>query len=112
MAKSSLLVRTAPGATIQKSEDGRFLVCDSENHCLFTRSLYLAEQELDAWKADFCSLTQQLFVRSEGRSPLHLMLSFDLVGGCKPSETISTGGENLLAVNAVTGRTLNPILKG
>ena len=43
------------------------------------------------WKADFCSLTQQLFVRSEGRSPLHLMLSFDLVGGCKPSETISTG---------------------
>ena len=45
------------------------------------------------WKADFCSLTQQLFVRSEGRSPLHLMLSFDLVGGCKPSETISTGVE-------------------
>ena len=53
MAKSSLLVRTAHGATIQKSEDGRFLVCDSENYCLFTRSLYLAEQELDAMESGF-----------------------------------------------------------
>ena len=53
MAISNLLVRTAHGATIQKAEDGRFLVCDTDNYCLFTRSLYSAEQELEAMESGF-----------------------------------------------------------
>ena len=31
----------------KKIEAGKFLVCDSENVCFFTRSLYLAEEQLE-----------------------------------------------------------------
>ena len=68
MAKSNLLVRTAHGATIQKSEDGRFLVCDSDNYCLFTRSLYSAEQSWMQWKADSSFPIQRLFARLQPHS--------------------------------------------
>ena len=53
MAKSELVVETPHGASIHKTEDGNFMVCDGENHCRFTRSLYSAEQELDAIETGF-----------------------------------------------------------
>ncbi len=53
MAKSDFIVETPHGATIQRTDDGHFLVCDCENHCRFTWSLYSAEQELDAFETGF-----------------------------------------------------------
>ena len=52
MAQADLIVQTPRGSSIQKVETGKFLVCDSENVCFFTRSLYLAEEQLEgngAW---------------------------------------------------------------
>jgi len=46
MSHPELIVQTPRGSSIQKTEDGQFLVCDAENQCQFTRSLYLAEEEL------------------------------------------------------------------
>ena len=40
MAKSNLIVETPHGASIQKTEDGQFMVCDGENNCRITRTLY------------------------------------------------------------------------
>ena len=53
VAKSDLIVETPHGATIQRTEDGHFMVCDGENHCRITRSLYSAEQELDIIETGF-----------------------------------------------------------
>ena len=47
MAQADLIAQTPRGSSIQKIEAGKFLVCDSENVCFFTRSLYLAEEELE-----------------------------------------------------------------
>ena len=47
MAQADLIVQTPRGSSIQKIEVGKFLVCDSENVCCFTRSLYLAEEQLE-----------------------------------------------------------------
>ena len=45
---SSRLDRTDSARLIHpKIEAGKFLVCDSENVCFFTRSLYLAEEQLE-----------------------------------------------------------------
>ena len=46
MPHAELIVQTPRGSSIQKTEEGQFLVCDTENQCHFTRSLYLAEEEL------------------------------------------------------------------
>ena len=53
MANSDLIVETPHGASIQRTKDGHFMVCDGENHCRFTRSLYSAEQELGAFETGF-----------------------------------------------------------
>jgi len=47
MAQPDLIAQTPHGSSIQKVEAGKFLVCDSENFCFFTRSLYLAEEQLE-----------------------------------------------------------------
>ena len=47
MAQADLIAQTQRGSSIQKIETGKFLVCDSENVCFFTRSLYLAEEQLE-----------------------------------------------------------------
>ena len=46
MPPVSLIVQTPRGSSIQKTEEGQFLVCDAENQCQLTRSLYLAEEKL------------------------------------------------------------------
>ena len=46
MPPVDLIVQTPRGSSIQKTEEGQFLVCDAENHCNLTRSLYLAEEKL------------------------------------------------------------------
>ena len=46
MAQPDLIAQTPHGSSVQKIEAGKFLVCDSENICFFTRSLYLAEEQL------------------------------------------------------------------
>ena len=46
MAQADLIAQTPRGSSIQKIEAGKFLVCDRENMCFFTRSLYLAEEQL------------------------------------------------------------------
>ena len=48
-----VIAQTPRGSTIQKTGDGLFLVCNNENQCLFTRSLYLAEQELDGMEEGY-----------------------------------------------------------
>ena len=53
MTPSDLIVKTAHGATIQRTEDGQFLVCDCENHCSFTRNLYSAELALGVIESGF-----------------------------------------------------------
>ena len=53
MAKSNLSVETPHGASIHKTEDGQFKVCDGENNCRITRTLYLAEQELGVIETEF-----------------------------------------------------------
>ena len=47
MATEGLIVQTPRGSTIQRLDDGKFVVCDSENVCFFTRSIYLAEEQLE-----------------------------------------------------------------
>ncbi len=47
MASEDLIAQTPRGSSIQRIEDGQFLVCNSENLCFFTRSLYLAEEQLE-----------------------------------------------------------------
>jgi hypothetical protein len=47
MAQADMIARTPRGSSIQKIETGKFLVCDSANVCFFTRSLYLAEEQLE-----------------------------------------------------------------
>ena len=47
MAQAELIAQTPHASTIQKIEAGKFLVCDSENVCFFTGSLYLAEEQLE-----------------------------------------------------------------
>ena len=47
MASDGLIVQTPRGSTIQRLEDGKFVVCDCENVCSSTRSLYLAEEQLE-----------------------------------------------------------------
>ena len=47
MPQEELIVQTPRGSSIQKTEDGQFLVCNAENQCHFKRSLYLAEEELE-----------------------------------------------------------------
>ena len=53
MAKSNLIVETPHGASIHKTEDGQFKVCDGENNCRITRTLYSAEQELGVMETGF-----------------------------------------------------------
>lgn len=53
MLKADLIVQTPRGASIQKTEDGQFLVCDADNQCFFTRSLYLAEEELEGMELGY-----------------------------------------------------------
>ena len=53
MSADDVIAQTPRGSTIQKTSDGFFLVCNSENQCLFTRSLYLAEQELDGMEEGY-----------------------------------------------------------
>ena len=53
MAKSNLIIETPHGASIQKTEDGQFMVCDGENNCRITRTLYSAEQELSVMETGF-----------------------------------------------------------
>ena len=53
MTPSDLIVKTTHGATIQRIEDGHFLVCDCENHCCFTRNLYSAELALGVIESGF-----------------------------------------------------------
>ena len=47
MDQADLIAQTPRGSSIQKLEAGKFLVCDSENVCFFTRSLYHAEEQLE-----------------------------------------------------------------
>ena len=47
MTARNLITQTPRGSSISRVEDGRFLVCDRENVCFFTRSLYLAEEQLE-----------------------------------------------------------------
>ena len=47
MASDDLIAQTPRGSSIQRIDDGKFLVCNSENLCFFTRSLYLAEEQLE-----------------------------------------------------------------
>ncbi|AII43126.1 hypothetical protein KR100_07070 [Synechococcus sp. KORDI-100] len=47
MATEGLIVQTPRGSTIQRLDDGKFVVCDSENVCSSARSLYLAEEQLE-----------------------------------------------------------------
>ena len=47
MASEDLIAQTPRGSSIQRIDDGKFLVCNSENLCFFTRSLYLAEEQLE-----------------------------------------------------------------
>ena len=47
MTQADLIVQTSHGSSIQKIEAGKFLVCDSENVCFFTRSLFIAEEQLE-----------------------------------------------------------------
>ena len=47
MASEDLIAQTPRGSSIQRIDDGKFLVCNSDNLCLFTRSLYLAEEQLE-----------------------------------------------------------------
>ena len=53
MAKSNLIVETPHGASIHKTEDGQFKVCDGENNCRITTTLYSAEQELSVMETGF-----------------------------------------------------------
>ena len=53
MAKSNLIVETPHGASIHKTEDGQFKVCDGENNFRITRTLYSAEQELGVMETGF-----------------------------------------------------------
>ena len=53
MSADNVIAQTPRGSTIQKTGDGLFLVCNSESQCLFTRSLYLAEQELDGMEEGY-----------------------------------------------------------
>ena len=46
MASEVLIAQTPRGSTIQKMEDGQFVVRDSGNMCSFARSLYRAEEQL------------------------------------------------------------------
>ena len=47
MAQPDLIGQPQHGSSIQKIEAGKFLVCGSDNVCFFTRSLYLAEEQLE-----------------------------------------------------------------
>ncbi len=47
MASEDLIAQTPRGSSIQRIDDGKFLVCNRENLCFFTRSLYLAEEQLE-----------------------------------------------------------------
>ena len=47
MDQADFIAQTPRGSSIQKIEAGKFLVCDSDNVCFFTRSLYLAEEQLE-----------------------------------------------------------------
>jgi len=49
----ALIVETPHGATIQKTKDGRFLVCDSEKQCHITKSLYSAEEQLESMEREY-----------------------------------------------------------
>ena len=53
MPPAMMLVQTPRGSSIQKTEDGQFLVCDAENQCYFTRSLYQAEEELEGMERGY-----------------------------------------------------------
>ena len=53
MPSAELIVQTPRGSSIQKTEDGKFVVCNAENHCYFTRSLYLAEEELEGMERGY-----------------------------------------------------------
>ena len=66
MAKSDFIVETPYGATIQRTEDGHFLVCDCENHCRIPSSLYSAEQELDAFETGFLFPFSTAFRQARG----------------------------------------------
>ena len=46
MVSDGLIAQTPRGSTIQRIEDGKFVVCD-ENVCFCARSLYLAEEQLE-----------------------------------------------------------------
>ena len=76
--KSELIVETPHGATIQRTGDSYFLVCDGENHCRSIRSLYSAEQELDALETGFLFPYSTSFVRLEGSSHSIPTLLFSL----------------------------------
>ena len=47
MAQADLIVQTPHGSSIEKIETSKFLMCDNENVSFFTRSLYLAEEQLE-----------------------------------------------------------------
>ena len=47
MAPEELFTQTPRGSSIQRVEGGKFIVCDGEHLCFFTRSLYFAEEHLE-----------------------------------------------------------------
>ena len=53
MPPADLIVQTPRGSSIQKTEEGQFLVCDAENRCHLTHSLYLAEEKLKGMKCGY-----------------------------------------------------------
>ena len=53
MTQAELIVQTPRGSSIQRTKDGQFLVCNAENQCNLTHSLYLAEEELSGMEHGF-----------------------------------------------------------
>ena len=53
MPPADLIVQTPRGSSIQKTEEGQFLVCDAENQCHLTHSLYLAEEKLKGMECGY-----------------------------------------------------------
>ena len=48
-----IFVQTPRGSSIQKTEEGQFLVCDAENQCHLTHSIYLAEEKLKGMECGY-----------------------------------------------------------
>ncbi|QNI94133.1 hypothetical protein SynA15127_01051 [Synechococcus sp. A15-127] len=53
MVSDGLVTQTPRGLTIQRIEDGKFVVCD-ENVCFSADSLYLAEEQLELMEHGYC----------------------------------------------------------